>query len=293
MLGRLLKVLQERVKLKKVGRKLFDPAKAAFVDQLEVWPGYSTALVQSAGLSLLNIDSVSKVITNVCVLDVMGKVKAQSTGNLEDALNAELTGKSVMTKYNRRIYRVDGVVLDKTSSDSFVLESGVSTTFQAYYQEKYKVAVAPSQPLLRHVDKKTQRELFLVPELCVMTGLNDQQRADRGLMTRMDDIIKPAAGAKLKKSQELINTLKTQEATRKMIDDWRLHIEEKPLDVRGERLHSGHLLFGDGKRVDPEASTNLDRDSQQKMLVTRQMGRVLVFYGRQSGNEFNSFMQIF
>lgn len=134
VLGRLLKMLQERVRLKKVGRKLFDPSKAAFVDQLEIWPGYSTALVQNANLSLLNIDTVNKVITNVCVLDVMGKIKSQNTGNLEDTLNAELQGKSVMTKYNRRIYRVDSVVLDKTSSDSFVTETGASTTFQEYYQ---------------------------------------------------------------------------------------------------------------------------------------------------------------
>lgn len=48
-----------------------------------------------------------------------------------------------------------------------------------------------------------------------------------------------------------------------------MQLTEKPIDVKGERLSSGQMLFGDGKRVDIESSQNLDRDSQQKMLVTK------------------------
>lgn len=293
VLGRLIKLLQERVKLKKVGRKLFDPSLAVTVDQLEVWPGYSTALVQNANLNLLNIDSVSKVITNTSVLDVMNKVRQQSSGNVEEALNVEMTGKSIMTRYNRRIYRVDGVLLNRTSNDSFMLDNGTSVTFSQYYQDKYKLAITANQPLLRHVDKKTQKEVLLIPELCVMTGLNDQQRADRGLMTRMDEVIKPGASEKLKKSQHLIKTLMAQDTTRKFIEDWRLKIDSNPLKVQGERLHTGQMLFGDNVRLEVETSQNLDRDSQQKMYITKQMNKVVIFYGRQNGNEFNTFMQMF
>ena len=293
VLGRLIKVLQERVKLKKVGRKLFDPSLAVTVDQLEIWPGYATTLVQNARLNLLNIDTVNKVITNVNVLDMMNRIRQQSSGNLEDTLNIELTGKSVMTKYNRRIYRVDSVLLNRTSNDSFTLEDGTTMTFQQYYQDKYKVNITPNQPLLRHVDKKTQKEFLLIPDLCVMTGLNDQQRADRGLMTRMDEHIKPAAGIKLKKSQMLIKTLMDQDHTRKMIEDWKLNINSNPLQVEGERLHTGQMLFGDNVRLDVETCQNLDRDSQQKMFIAKPMNKLVIFFGRMNGNEHNTFAQMF
>lgn len=293
VLGRIIKMLQERVKLKKIGRKLFDPSMAVNVDQLEVWPGYSTALITSANLCLLNIDSVNKVITNIGLLDVMNKVRQQSSSNLEDALNVELVGKSVMTTYNRRIYRIDSVMMNKTSSDSFTQDDGTSITFAQYYQNKYKVAVNPNQPLLRHVDKKTQKEILLIPQLCVMTGLNDQQRADRGLMTRMDEIIKPPAGEKLKKSQNLIKTLQTQDLTKKMIDDWKMQIALNPMTIEGERLQTGQMLFGENIKIDVESCQNLDRDSQQKMFITKQMNKVVIFYGKLNGNEHTTFLQLF
>lgn len=293
LLGRMVKLLQERVRLKRVGRKLFDPSKATTIDQLEIWPGYATTFVQNAHLSLLNIDSTSKVITNLSVLDFMNKVKQQSGGNLEDALNAELTGKSVLTVYNRRIYRIDAVVLNKTAADTFILDDGREVTFQAYYQDKYKVSFSAGQPLLKHVDKRTQKEILLIPELCVMTGLNDQQRADRGLMTRMSDLINPPAPEKLARAQALINTLTTQEQTKKFIADWKMRIATQPLALEAERLPTGQMLFGGNVRLDVEASQNLDRDTQQKMLFSKALNKIVVFYGRNTPNEHNSFMGLF
>lgn len=293
VLGRIVKLLQEKVKLKRVGRKLFDPSRAATLDQLEIWPGFATAFLQSASLNLLNIDTVNKVITNVSVLDFMNKVKQQCSGNLEDALNAELTGKSVLTVYNRRIYRVDAVLLNRTAADTFTLEDGRVISFCDYYQEKYKVSFAAGQPLLKHLDKKTQKEILLVPELCVMTGLNDQQRADRGLMTRMDEIIKPPAAEKLRRSQALIHALTSQEQTKKFIEDWKLGISLQPLALEAERLPTGQMLFGGNVRLDVETSQNLDRDSQQKMLIAKPLNKVVLFFGRMSANEHQTFLGLF
>lgn len=44
-----------------------------------------------------------------------------------------------------------------------------------YYFKKYDKKINNiEQPLLVNVDSKTGKEIFLIPELCVMTGLNDE-----------------------------------------------------------------------------------------------------------------------
>lgn len=58
-------------------------------------------------MNVLNIDLCHKVITNVNVLKKMEEIRLKFTSNYEYMINQELVGKSVMTIYNRKIYRID------------------------------------------------------------------------------------------------------------------------------------------------------------------------------------------
>lgn len=58
-------------------------------------------------MNVLNIDLCHKVITNVNVLKKMEEIRHKFMSNYEYMINQELVGKSVMTIYNRKIYRID------------------------------------------------------------------------------------------------------------------------------------------------------------------------------------------
>ena len=48
-----------------------------------------------------------------------------------------------------------------------------------YYKSRYNENVSDvNQPLLINKDRKTGNEVALIPELCLLTGLTDQMRAD-------------------------------------------------------------------------------------------------------------------
>ena len=208
LIGRFFKLLLKKLRLKQIGRKLFDPSKNQTMDMFDVWPGFSTSLVFNTNYSLLNIDFASKLITNINVLGLMDNLKQKFTHEIESAFNKELIGKSVMTTYNRRFYKVDRVCFDKTPRSTFTLQDGEETTFAEYYLKKYQKQITVlDQPLLINIDPKKNIETYLVPELCVMTGLNDEQRANRNLMTELDKIIKPDAGPRLAKSRALVESL--------------------------------------------------------------------------------------
>lgn len=72
IVGRLLKVLQKKLRYKLVGRKLFNLKNGVTVRDFEIWPGYQTSFLSlqnsTTPMNVLNIDLVHKVITNSNVL---------------------------------------------------------------------------------------------------------------------------------------------------------------------------------------------------------------------------------
>lgn len=125
------------MRFKLVGRKLFDPKKSSTIRSFEIWPGYQTCFNQlkvgDSIKSILNIDLVHKVITNENVLNKMEEIRQRFHNNFEGAISQEFIGKSVMTQYNRRIYRVDRIDYNKTPQDGFTNEKGEFITFLDYY----------------------------------------------------------------------------------------------------------------------------------------------------------------
>lgn len=116
-----------------------------------------------------------------------------------------------------------------------------------YYQSQYNVSIDnEQQPLLVHLDEKrneTVNEIFLIPELCVMTGLTEQQRGDFNLMKELDVTLQPDPFERISKCQDLVKAFKNNTFTKSILDEWELQIEEFPLEVTGEKIQPGNLLF--------------------------------------------------
>lgn len=269
IIGRLLKILQKKLRYKLVGRKLFNTKDGVTVREFEIWPGYQTAFLslqhQAQPLNVLNIDLVHKVITNSNVLERMNELKQKFYNNYEYMIQQEFVGKSIMTNYNRKIYRIDRIEFNKTPVDSFTNQKGEEIRFIDYYQNQYKLSIENNQqPLIVHLDEKkneTVNEIFLIPELCVMTGLNDQQRGDFNLMKDLDVTLQPDPYLRITKCQQLVEQFKKNVYTKSILDEWELQIDEYPMEVTGEKIHPGNLLFHQ-KKVPLQENQNLLRDAQ-------------------------------
>lgn len=298
LLGYLIRNLLKMLKFQQVGRKLFNPAKSVSMDMFALWPGYSTSLIQSgqSKLNLLNIDMTTKVITETNVLSFMGKLRRQAGNNFEAIISVELEGKSVMTKYNNRIYRVDEVDFKMTPASTFTKNDGTVISFSDYYQNQYKTTITKmNQPLLVHKSKKRgelEKTIYLIPELCVMTGLTDEQRGNRKLMSRLDKHIKPAAGLRLKRCTGLAQDFKANNDTKKLMEEWSLQIENTPLKVKADHLFPGKLLFSN-KNIDIEKCSNLDRESQNPMHTSKDFNKLVVFYPTRSKRDYDTFASHF
>lgn len=95
-----------------------------------------------------------------------------------------MIGKIVMTAYNNKTYRVDDVDFDQNVLSTFhVKKSDRYVSYMDFYKERYGITIVnPTQPLLatrpsrRDLNRGDTELVYLIPELCLMTGLSDEQR---------------------------------------------------------------------------------------------------------------------
>ena len=101
-----------------------------------------------------------------------------------------------------------------------------------------------------HLDEKkneTVNEIFLIPELCVMTGLTDTQRADFHLMKELDITLQPDPNVRITKCQDLVKAFKENPFAKNILDEWNLEINNYPMEVSAMKLQPGNMIFHNKK----------------------------------------------
>jgi aubergine-like protein len=108
------------------------------------------------------------------VLDYLYEL-TNTTKNWKELATKQLVGQIVLTRYNNRTYRIDDIAWELNPLSKFKKKNGDDITYLSYYSLSYNRTIKDtSQPLLvhRHRRKGASDEIiYLVPELCTMTGL--------------------------------------------------------------------------------------------------------------------------
>lgn len=102
----------------------------------------------------------------------------------QSRVKGELLGKIVMTGYNNKTYRIDDVDFDKNAQSKFYLrKEDREITYEEYYRTRYQQRIRyPLQALLmclpsrRDINRGNTEPIYLIAELCGMTGLTKEER---------------------------------------------------------------------------------------------------------------------
>ena len=104
---------------------------------------------------------------------------------------------TVVTSYSKagkHTYKVERIDFEKTPSDGFDKKDGTHVSFAEYFSTQYKVKITDmNQPLLVSTNSRSGQEIYLVPEICEMTGLTDANRANFGLMRDLGRVLHKSA----------------------------------------------------------------------------------------------------
>ncbi|KAK8780606.1 hypothetical protein V5799_018053 [Amblyomma americanum] len=170
----------ERLDFVQINRHFFDRRAVASIPQygLELWQGLVAAIGQYESGVMLVTDTLYKVLRRDSVFDLMSQI--QHVPNYKDECVKRVAGCIVMTPYNNKTYRVDDIDWDKNPACTFETKEGPKT-YADYYRDHYEKRIRDMrQPLLvcrpKEKDLRAGRteNIYLVPELCVLTGLTDE-----------------------------------------------------------------------------------------------------------------------
>lgn len=232
--NKIKQVLRERDMDELTRGKFFDRKENIVKDiGLSVIRGYKFTLsTLKAGL-FLQIDACSRVFRSDNLLE-------EITNNKSRDFLKSLEGETVITNYGRRrTYRIN-CFTKYTPKDEFYHDKRAGKiTYADYYKEAYGLTVSVKNQPLIEVVLRTEKTLnkdgiiekkdilgFLVPEFVSLTGMSDEQRADRGTMQELAPFTKLEPYHRMDKTEDIVRHLNSE---------GKFHIG-KPIQIKAHQL---------------------------------------------------------
>ncbi|XP_050528664.1 piwi-like protein Siwi [Daktulosphaira vitifoliae] len=234
--------------LKLIGRNFYDPK--AIIDlaqyKIQLWPGYETSIAKYENDILLCAEISTKVMRQETVLDFFKQCAEDRNRNPDWMITFKngVIGTTVMTKYNNETYRIDDIDENSDPSSTFSKKDGSKMSYNQYYQEKWNITIRGGrQPMLISKNKKSVRQfggeeaiVYLVPELCIMTGITDKMRNNLTLMRDMAVHTRVDPNERVKRltnfAHRLLSTPKSVEELKK----WNLTLGKNLVELSGRVL---------------------------------------------------------
>ena len=271
--------VQGILRLVMIGRKFYNPDGSIDLPQhsMRVWPGYATAVGYYEEGCLLNIDISHRCLRTITVYQQILEIKRKSPQEFKQNVAKLLVNGTVLTLYNKKCYKIEDIDWDQSPLSLFD-KHGTSVEFKDYYCTRWGTVVNHvDQPLLKASVKNFI--CYLIPELCVLTGLTDELRSDFNIMRDLAQVTQKNPKQRLAESSELIKTIQTFPKSRDEAEKWQIDISPQPISLIGRVLPAGKISMGDQSSFKiNEATGNFDRDIQQKMFFQPKIDKWGIFF---------------
>ncbi|XP_066905703.1 piwi-like protein Siwi isoform X2 [Halyomorpha halys] len=258
----ILRNCMDDMKYQLVGREYFDARKSIKMPNyhLEIWPGYSTSILQFENHIMMGIDVSHKVLRSDNVWEFLRACRERHGTDYEKHFQDTMLGAVVFTFYNNKPYRVDDVAFDETPISTFTTKKGQNTSYFDYYHTKYGVEIKDlNQPLLvsrpkpRDIRAGRSNNIILIPELCQMTGINDEMRNNFTLMKAVAAHTRVEPEKRIQSYYNFMKDLGSCEKAQEKLEVWNVQFSQELETVQGRILHPEDLHVGGNKMIRPES----------------------------------------
>jgi len=295
------------IEMKQIGRHYYNPKAAVTVDRhgLEIWPGFITSIMQAENSILLCAEISHKILRMQSVLDVL-KETYQRSRDFHREATQKIVGQIVLTRYNNKTYRIDDIAWDKHPNMKFPLRNGEETTFVEYYQTHHNIPIKDSemQPMLVSNPKKKDikrgqtEPVLLVPEVCFLTGLSDEVRADFNIMRDVAVHTRVSPGTRVNTLNAFIKTIKDKPEVGEELKGWGLEFDNQLVQFTGRTLPAEVILLKDrsGRNMtksnyDPRKAEWTREMRDKQMLTAMPMDEWLFIVSQRDREHAQNFCQ--
>ncbi|XP_071451849.1 piwi-like protein Siwi [Hetaerina americana] len=248
--------------LQLVGRNYFDPAAAvsSMKDEfkMQLWPGYITSIRQHEKEVMMCAEITHKVMRRDTVLDQLTEIYARNNTDYQRVFKLHILGTIVLTEYNNKTYRVDDVDFNTTPLSTFSMKDNRSISYIEYYRQRYDITIKHiKQPMLLTMPKQRDQRrgikqpIYLVPELCRMTGLNENMRKNFPLMKCLADQTRLGPAERIDRLIQFSRRLQGEAKAKADLDRWNMKFSSGLIKFSGRVLAQERIIQGGkpGKEV--------------------------------------------
>lgn len=300
----LMRSCLSHMNLQLVGRNFYDAAAKIPIPQfdIELWPGYITSMRQHENSILLNCEISHKHMRKENVLDVLKRTYERSNRDFKEVFTKQIIGSVVLTDYNNRTYRVDDVQWGMTPQSSFDKSDGSKISYLNYYRDRYQLKIHDmNQPLL--VSRAKQREIrsgmaeiiYLIPELCRMTGLTDTERANMNMMRELANHTRVSPDGRIQRLEQFSRRMRTNPKIVEELKRWDMELASKLVDIPGRILPPEYIIQGNQGRIKYVVGSDVDWTRQlrsNQMLMSATCNTWVVLTPGFMKNECREFSQL-
>jgi len=256
--------VMNKIGLTQVGRNYYNPKMKTVIDcnrvSFEMWPGFQTSILQYEKSIMLCTQVSHKLMRTNTVLDALKDIyrdaqrEAQRSGgrgrSFKEIAERFLNGQIVLTRYNNKTYKIDGIEWTKNVNDTFQKADGSEISYLEYYSQQYKIPISDKkQPLLISTPKKSDVRkqipiIRLIPELCTLTGLTDEHRADYSVMKTLAQHTKQGPQKSVQAMCNFIKEIYRNQEASKLLKDWGLRFENNLVQFKARQLAPDTIVFG-------------------------------------------------
>ena len=304
--GVFMNSLFRRLELKQIGRKHFDPSRTIVLKEskINIMPGFSSSIGIHEDWPLINIDSSHRILRDETAYDLIMSLKNERDSKFK--IKSAIEQWVVLTQYNKNsTYSIRDIMFDMTPKSTFPFfdrekKEKYDISYSDYYSKMYQITIKDlNQPLLEHFDKKQKRKVYLIPELCKLTGMSDEHRKNFRLMKEMATVTHKSAEKRMEDINGLFKIIKESERCQALMKEWDVSIDNKPLEVRGYKLNAGNFWLGkkrgQNNRIEFKAEDNpkVDTDIQTKMYEDKKLSKWMIIGLKKETKTINLFADTF
>lgn len=236
-------------------------------NSLSVSRGFKTgANLHQNDQILMNLESCHKLLQRESVLDLYNFYRANRR---REDFTRDLTGKLVVTRYKKNVYRIEDIRYDLNPASTFHIErTNTDITYADYLKNTYNIEVTNMQQPLLVVVNNNNRQRFegdaenvtaihLVPELCNIAGLTEQQKENPQIRLELIQSSQIRPEVRVEHLKTFLRRLHDNEQISEMLNNWGYSYDTEPIEVKGRILERMGICNG--------AHANLPRDKWPKV----------------------------
>ncbi|OXA64113.1 Protein argonaute-3 [Folsomia candida] len=262
--------------------------------KLDIWPGYCIAVDEQEGGLMLCLDASHRVLRQETIYQQMCAMR--TLGPDWKAKFAEFAvGKIVLTRFNNASYKIDDIWWHASPKDEF-LRKDQMVTYAEYYKEHHGLQIQyPDQPMLvsrikpRRGDAIQEDKLVvLVPELCFVTGLTEDQRSNFTVMKDLGEHTRLNPGQRRIALEKFIKEVNGTPEAKAILTKWNLEMENIPLTMKA-RIHAGPAL-NFGKKQLAAAGADFSRDALSGVVQPVHVNKYLLICTQRDSDKARRFV---